>query len=383
MAIEVVRSNTNLITADVVYQPPMAEVPSMPAGSTVFSESDRCLTTSLGNDVYYNAGQELFGYGKNENGDIINGTPVKVTGSSGNRLSFEPARADEPYGSFAILGLATEDIRHNSLGLVTPYGNVRAIDLTGYDEGDQLFLGATGGSSDTPPAKGNRTVFLGIVLKGGPQGTVWVNPIPLPFIGELSDVDTTGTAQFVHRDPDTGIFKMQEQYVDIDHSIVIRTTGPNIPVLATVFSFGGEDFKCPQWAVNDFAGMESQENVHSWAEGTQFNIHVHTLTGAQDATDRYVRWRATYMLVDVNGQCVGGQIDSGDLLIPANTPAGTMLLQSLGTINMSGRHIGGHSKFILRRIASTGAAPSVNPFCEMLQAHILLDSAGSRSISTK
>ena len=45
--------------------------------------------------------------------------------------------------------------------------------------------------------------------------------------------------------------------------------------------------------------------------------------------------------------------------------------------------IGGHVFVRLRRIASTGAAPTNDPFCGMLQLHIQCDTLGSRNIASK
>ena len=76
-------------------------------------------------------------------------------------------------------------------------------------------------------------------------------------------------------------------------------------------------------------------------------------------------------------------VTSGDFLIPANTPRLTNLIVPIQSFTPVGGKIAAHVKARLRRITSTGTAPSANPFCEMLQLHIEQDTTGSRLITTK
>jgi len=168
-------------------------------------------------------------------------------------------------------------------------------------------------------------------------------------------------------------------WVDIDFSIIVRSTGANRPELATI----NGNLQMPQWEVNDFNMCESQEFVHGWKEGSAVSWHLHLTTNGLDATDRYVRFELEYGYVDVNGQWVfPAVITTPDLLIPANTPDKTMMIMSLGSFTPPIK-IGGHSVARLRRIASVGAAPTNNPWIPMLQQHIQLDTIGSRSIGAK
>jgi hypothetical protein len=168
-------------------------------------------------------------------------------------------------------------------------------------------------------------------------------------------------------------------WVDVDFPIIIRTTGPNIPTLVAI----NGNITMPQWAVNDFNMCESQEFIHGWKEGSEVFWHLHLTTNGLDVTNRYVRFEVEYGYVDVNGVWTfPAVLNSGELLIPANTPNETMLLMSLGSFTPA-VHIGGHSVARLRRIASVGAAPTLNPWIPMLQQHIQLDTIGSRLIGTK
>jgi len=170
-----------------------------------------------------------------------------------------------------------------------------------------------------------------------------------------------------------------DSWTDIDFPIIIRTTGPNIPTLQTL----NGNITMPQWAVNAFNVCESQEFVHGWKEGTAVFWHLHLTTNGVDATDRFVRFTVEYGYVDVMGQWVfPAVLNSGDILIPANTPTRTMMIMPLGSFTPPIK-IGGHSVARLVRVASVGAAPTNNPWIPMLQQHIQLDTIGSRTIGAK
>lgn len=167
---------------------------------------------------------------------------------------------------------------------------------------------------------------------------------------------------------------------DIDFPIIIRTTGVGIPTLATI----NGNLTLPQWAVNDYNMCESQEFVHEWKEGSTVYWHLHLTTNGLDGTNRYVRFEVEYGYVTPNGVWTfPATLDSGDLLIPANTATKTMMIMSLGSFTPTGVEIGGHVVARLKRIASVGTAPTNNPWVPMLQLHIEADSIGSRTISDK
>jgi hypothetical protein len=173
----------------------------------------------------------------------------------------------------------------------------------------------------------------------------------------------------------------QPQWVDIDFPIIIRTTGANIPTLETLQG----NVTAPQWQVDDFNVCEGQELIHGWQEGTSLNWHAHVITnGTQGSSPAYLKWEIEWFWINVNGG-ISDTITttSTDLAIPANTPTKTMLIQSIGTVALPTARVGGHIYTRLKRIAATGAAPAANPWCTMLQAHVLVDTLGSRSVQTK
>jgi hypothetical protein len=170
-------------------------------------------------------------------------------------------------------------------------------------------------------------------------------------------------------------------WTDIDFPIIIRTTGPGIPSLTTL----NGNITMPQWAVNDYNICESQEFVHSWEEGTACYWHIHLTTNGLDATNRYVRFNLEYGYNNGHDTVwtFPAVVDTGDLLIPANTTDKTMLILSLTNFTPVSAKIGGHVVARLARIASAGTAPTGNPWIPMMQLHIKNNSIGSRAIGTK
>lgn len=166
---------------------------------------------------------------------------------------------------------------------------------------------------------------------------------------------------------------------DVDFPIIIRTTGANIPVLTALQG----NILVPQWAVNDYSNCEGQELIHGWKEGSPIYWHVHIITNGTDTTNRYLKWEIEWVWANLNGQ-ISSTITStsSDCLIPANTPTKTHLLQAITSSTISGK-IGGHIFARLKRVTSSGTAPTNNPWCSMLQIHLELDTIGSRAISSK
>lgn len=197
-------------------------------------------------------------------------------------------------------------------------------------------------------------------------------------------------AKICHDDPDA-IRKMErlfavgdrledDEWVDIDHPIIVRTVGPGQPVLAVL----NGNITMPQWQVNDYNVCESQEFIHGWKEGTEARWHIHLTTNGVDGTDRYVKFTLEYGYVNVDGAWVfPALLTSPELLIPANTPDKTMFIFNLGSFTVPALKIAAHSVARLMRIAAVGAAPTNNPWVAILQAHVQVNTLGSRTVSAK
>lgn len=353
-------------------------------------------------------GQENWVRAVNKTGSTItDGTAVYISGAQGNRPTITPAKADAETTSYTI-GVATDDIADNAEGYVTVLGLVRGYDTSSFTAGDQLYLSSTtaGGLTKTRPVAPNHGVFVAIALNSTNNGTIFVNPNIGFELSELHDVLISAIANgdLLVWDSVSGVWKNAKKigdgvnfaefesngfikltgtakyWRDIDFPIIIRTTGPGIPALTPL----NGNITMPSWAVNDYNVCESEEFVHAWEEESTSYWHIHLTTNGLDATDRYVRFTVEFGYVTVDGQWVFPSVmDSGDLLIPANTPTKTMKTLSLGNFTPTGVKIGGHCVAVLKRITSTGAAPTGNPWVGMLQLHIHCDTEGSRNIGTK
>lgn len=166
---------------------------------------------------------------------------------------------------------------------------------------------------------------------------------------------------------------------DIDFPILIRTTGVGIPTMQT---FNG-NLMMPQWAVNDFNQCESQEFVHEWKEGSTCYFHLHLNTNGLDSTDRYVKFEIEYAYSANGVWQFPAVVTTADILIPANTADRTQIIMPLFNFTPTNSKIGDHCVARLKRVASTGLAPTNNPFIPMLQMHVEKDTIGSRNMTTK
>jgi hypothetical protein len=182
--------------------------PSLPEtapaeGLTYWNEDDGTLNIGMpGGEVNLQVGQEMIKPVANVTGStILNGTPVYISGVSGNRLTVAPADAEFGVGvAFRTYAVATEDIAHNDTGYVTKLGVVRGIDLSSFSGGDALYL-AVGGSgvienyyTATPPTAPDVTVLVGIVEKATASGELEVRITTIPNLNSLSDVNDSGQA---------------------------------------------------------------------------------------------------------------------------------------------------------------------------------------------
>lgn len=130
---------------------------------------------------------------------ILDGTPVYVSGESGNNLTIAPADASFAAGiAFRTYAVATEDILAGQKGFVTKRGVVRGMNLSSFAGGVALYL-AVGGSgpvvnfyTTTPPTEPDITVLIGVVEKATADGELDVNIISIPNLNSLSDVSAIG-----------------------------------------------------------------------------------------------------------------------------------------------------------------------------------------------
>lgn len=170
---------------------------------------------------------------------------------------------------------------------------------------------------------------------------------------------------------------------DLNFPIIPRQTGSTIATGTAIDT--GDLILVPQWQAGDWHICDGNEIPHGWKEGSTIYWHIHLYTNGLDNTNRYTRWTIDWVITNVNGVLTEmTPIDSGDILIPANTTSKTMFIASIGSVALTNYRIGAHIIPRLTRVAaSPGTAPSNNPWVGMLQAHIEFDTLGSSQITAK
>lgn len=167
-------------------------------GSLYWDTQEKTLSLIMeGGTVKLQVGQEMNDRVTNKTGaQLDNGTLVYVNGAQGNRHTVAKADASDKDNSKKTIGMCTEDIADNADGYVTTVGIVRDLDTSAYSAGDILYLDTTAGQyTDTKPAKGNRCIRVGTVLKShNTDGWIYLSIHSISFLDELSDVDITSVA---------------------------------------------------------------------------------------------------------------------------------------------------------------------------------------------
>jgi hypothetical protein len=197
---------TNDITASVVSASYIdldvlsnGDIPSHKAGRIFFGEEDGALEVyNEITDFTLQVGQETIVRVYNGSGvDILNGTPVRVSGSQGDRLKIFPATALNHTSSYDfenhIIGVATHNIGIGTEGYATTQGIVRGINTDVFSAGDILFL-QTGSPStpseyyrNTPPPFPYDIIQVGYVARSAsPNGFIYVSAKEPTHFGNIS-----------------------------------------------------------------------------------------------------------------------------------------------------------------------------------------------------
>lgn len=380
-----------------------------------WNPNDGTLDVGLYNGVVLQSGQEVHYYALNDSGVTIpDGASVMMTGTIGNsgKLKIAKAVADGSVHSKFMLGIATHEIPDGEFGYVTSFGLVRGIDTSAYTDGDRLYFDPAipGGLTKTEPTAPKFRADIAIVVNAHSNGSIFVrmkngetvedllnvsssatNNHVLHYVSANSRWESTDTLKGLKFGGSTDYSTFEDDgtlvahgaatfWQDIDFPIIVRTTGAGIPSLTTMQG----NITAPSWAVNDVNVCEGQEKIHAWKEGSTATFHIHVITNGLDASSRYLRFDVEWCWADVDGVLSSAAtITSPELLIPANTISKTHKVYNLGTITLTGGHVGAHVFARLKRVASVGTAPTNNPWCSMLQLHIECDTIGSRTMTAK
>jgi len=98
-------------------------------------------------------------------GSLAIGTPVYASGTAGNSIEVQAARADTA-GSMPAIGVLAGTLADEAEGTLVLTGFIQGINTSSFSEGDTLYVAATGGLTTTPPAgSGNLIQNIGKVVK--------------------------------------------------------------------------------------------------------------------------------------------------------------------------------------------------------------------------
>jgi len=173
------------------------DVPPHKEGRIFYAAEDGALSVYNDEaDITLQVGQEFFVRVYNPGSQIDNGTPVRISGSQGDRPRAFPAVAEDHTSGVVfenhIIGVATHDIGASSEGYVTAQGIVRNVDTSNFNAGDILFL-QTGSPAqpeeynrNTPPPFPYDVVVVGLVARAQNNGFIFVEPREPTHFSDIS-----------------------------------------------------------------------------------------------------------------------------------------------------------------------------------------------------
>lgn len=176
-----------------------AAVTAPAVGQLNWNDTDGTLEFGMkGGNVVLQVGQEEVVRVTNATASgMVSGQAVYITGSTGNHLNVELAKADAELTSSKTLAVVTESISASQSGFATTSGLVRGLNTSALTEGAAIWLSASvaGGLTSTRPIAPNNAVLIGwCVRQHATVGVIYVHIANGYELDELHDVLLTGTA---------------------------------------------------------------------------------------------------------------------------------------------------------------------------------------------
>jgi hypothetical protein len=135
------------------------------------------------------------------------------------------------------------------------------------------------------------------------------------------------------------------------------------------------------WAAYSFDENDSAdgstEEYHSFTEGDTAHYHYHVITGSNDGTTRYVRYRLHWIIKNIGDSLTYNSTASKVDTIPAGTKALTHRLIDLTDIPVPAVKIGAMYILTIHRDTCGLGDPSVNPWILEAGVHRRVNSDGS------
>ena len=153
-------------------------------------------------EVTLNIGQEQWVRARNDSSQVIpNGTPVKITGATGDKPNINLAQAVDQVGLFNttndIIGLTTQEFGIGDIGFVTTFGLVNGLDTSMFNAGDILWVSQSAGElTNVVPQAPYDKIFVGIVTRKNPNnGSIFVRCEPPIHFHDISSVSASAYTQ--------------------------------------------------------------------------------------------------------------------------------------------------------------------------------------------
>jgi len=135
------------------------------AGRLYWDSTQQTLSVGLNANIAADVGQTLYAYVTNDEAvTITKGQPVYMYAAQGDRVSVKLAYNTGDSTSAKTLGLCAENIAAGQAGMVLCQGVQDGLNLSAFNPGDTLYLGATAGTlTATKPYAPNHLVYIGVV----------------------------------------------------------------------------------------------------------------------------------------------------------------------------------------------------------------------------
>jgi hypothetical protein len=196
-----------------------------------------------------------------ESTTITKGQVVYAFGATGNRMSVKLAYNTSDATSAKTLGIVSDaSISANGTGTITLVGVVDGLTLGAYNEGDQLYLGATAGSlTSTKPYAPNHLVYVGIVERANNgNGELYVRVQNGYELNELHDVQITtppSAGALLVYDATNALWKAARLTAGTNIAITNADASVTVGITGTIaLGNGGTGQTTAQAAINSLAG---------------------------------------------------------------------------------------------------------------------------------
>jgi predicted RecA/RadA family phage recombinase len=135
---------------------------------------------------------------KNSTGSTLTkGTPVRVSGATGANILVSPTSAFSnhipaaPNGQLSrCIGVVEHDIPNGEFGHILTKGILYKFNTNSYNEGDQLYLAASGGFTNVKPTAPYEEVFLGVVTrKQSVNGSILIDIVNPTHLNDIVGIN--------------------------------------------------------------------------------------------------------------------------------------------------------------------------------------------------